>query len=232
MADIDFIDQSSVNASTKINQLDLKNRKKFPRFSTRIIEDFFPEPYLWRHIALQQEYYPATVTTYPGKRSTPLAEIDKGLFDSFGERLLELLPMYKGFFYLNASFFMVDETFVNGWVHDDDPDTTITGIIYLNDDAPLNSGTTLYDDRIAEEYGEYHKLIQQDCLNSTPEERQQATKQRNKQRSFFTPSVNIDNVFNRCVLFDPKTWHSADNFFGNTKETSRLTLVFYAHAGG
>lgn len=232
MADIDFIDNSSINASTKINELDLKNRKKYPRFPTRIIEDFFLEPYLWRHIALQQEYYPASNTTYPGKRSTPLAEIDKRLFDEFGERLLHFLPMYKGFFYLNASFFMVDESFVNGWVHDDDPDTSITGIIYLNETSPLNSGTTLYDDRLAEEYGEYHKLIQKDCLNSTADGRQQATKHRNKQRSFFNSSVNVDSVFNRCVLFDPKTWHSADNFFGNTKETSRLTLVFYAHAGG
>ena len=57
------------------------------------------------------------------------------------------------------------------------------------------------------------------------------SKHRDKQRSCFTPSINVDNVFNRCVMFDPKTWHSADNFFGTTLDDSRLTLVFYAQAG-
>ena len=231
MIDIDTIENTSINSSQKIQQFDLKNRKKFPRFPTTVIDDFFQEPLMWRNLALQQEYKPAFNTTFPGQRSKPLAEIDEDIFGTFCERLLNFLPMYNGFYYCNASFFSVDETFIKGWVHDDDPDTTLTGIVYLNPDPPLNSGTTMYDDRFAEEYSEYHKIIQKDCLQSTPEERQNFSKHRDKQRSCFTPSINVDNVFNRCVMFDPKTWHSADNFFGTTLDDSRLTLVFYAQAG-
>jgi len=231
MIDIDTIENTSLDSSHRIQKFDLKNRKKFPRFPTRVIDDFFLEPHLWRNLALQQEYNSAYNTTFPGKRSKPLAEINEDIFGSFCERLLHFLPQFNGFYYCNASFFCVDESFIKGWVHDDDPDTTFTGIIYLNQNPPINSGTTMYDDRFANEYSDYHKLIQKDCLESTPEERQTLSKHRDKQRSCFVPSINVDNVYNRCVLFDPKTWHSADNFFGTTLEDSRMTLVFYAQAG-
>ena len=43
MIDIDTIENTSINSSQKIQQFDLKNRKKFPRFPTTVIDDFFQE---------------------------------------------------------------------------------------------------------------------------------------------------------------------------------------------
>ena len=54
MIDIDTIENTSINSSQKIQQFDLKNRKKFPRFPTTVIDDFFQEPLMWRNLALQQ----------------------------------------------------------------------------------------------------------------------------------------------------------------------------------
>ena len=54
-------------------------------------------------------------------------------------------------------------------------------------------------------------------------------KYRLEQRSKFTPSVVVENRFNRLIAFDPRMWHSANNFFGTTKENGRLTLVFFCN---
>ena len=66
MIDLDTIENTSLDSSHKIQKFDLKNRKKFPRFPTRVIDDFFLEPHLWRNLALQQEYHSAYNTTFPG----------------------------------------------------------------------------------------------------------------------------------------------------------------------
>ena len=38
----------------------------------------------------------------------------------------------------------------------------------------------------------------------------------------------VDNVFNRATMYPANLYHEGLNFFGNTKENSRLNLVFFA----
>lgn len=224
---MDIIDQTAKDSASKINNLDLKNRYKNPYLPLKVVEDFFKDPILWESFAKTLHYEKATDVLYPGERTIGLSEIDYELFVSFAERLLEFLPQYKGFEYLKASFHRVDHTYDKGWIHDDDPDITVSGLIYLNRNAPIGSGTVFYEDRIDTQADEYVDVIKKDILGSTAEERLANTHLRDKQRANFIEDITVENVFNRCIIFDPRVWHSPNRFFGQGTD-SRLTLVFYA----
>tara|TARA_B110000503_G_scaffold89598_1_gene135636 strand:- start:10274 stop:10900 length:627 start_codon:yes stop_codon:yes gene_type:complete len=206
------------------------SRADRPFIPTTVIDNFFETPSLWRNFALQQEYYKGDRGTWPGIRTPMLHELSQELYDILEIRLLEHLPTFKGFSKIDSTFQIIDETWGKGWVHDDNPEHDVAGIIYLNETSPLNSGTTMYSGA-ADINGDYYsKLFMEDVLSVDPEERKTYAKYRDEQRSFFTPVTNVDFEWNRCVMFDPRTWHSADNFFGKTLDDSRLTLVFFGNA--
>ena len=158
-----------------------------------------------------------------------LSELSSELYEILEIRLLEHLPMFTGLSKVESTFQLIDETWGKGWVHDDNPEHDVAGIIYLNKDAPLNTGTTMYEGAADINGEHYSKLFQEDVLSTDPEVRKGYVKYRDEQRAFFKPAINVDCVWNRCVMFDPRTWHSADNFFGTTKDDTRLTLVFFGN---
>jgi hypothetical protein len=222
------LEQQAQQSAYNIQTYDLKNRKKFPYLPLRINEDFFEAPQLWRSFALQQEYYPPDYEVFPGKRTKPLNELGMEVFDSFAKSLHRSIPNCNGFRYLMARFHSVDETFVKGWIHDDDPKINLAGLVYLNENAPLGSGTSFYDDQIDNTAEQSRLLIHRDIFEFTPEQRSEISDHREAHRKKFTVNTVVENVFNRCITFDPRLWHAPDNFFGTTLEDSRLTLVFYA----
>lgn len=227
---IDIINNTALQSANNIRTYDLKNRIKHPHFPTKVIDNFFESPSLWRKLALSAEYSQSTDGTWPGSRSGFLNDIDEESFELLARTLLRHMPGYRGFINLWATFHIIDETYGKGWVHDDNPELTASGIIYLNPIAPKGSGTTIYKDQYDHSADKYNKIFQQDVLFSDKEERKNLEKYRDEQRSYFTPSITVENVYNRCVMFDPRVWHSPNNFFGTTKDDSRLTLVFFAKA--
>jgi hypothetical protein len=44
------------------------------------------------------------------------------------------------------------------------------------------------------------------------------------------PTLTVENVYNRFIIFDPKVWHSPADLFGDNLENSRLTLTFFGIA--
>ena len=97
-----------------------------------------------------------------------------------------------------------------------------------NKNPPLDSGTTLYNDQYDPDADQYRELFKQDVLSTNIETRNKLSSARDEQRSKFRPNMIIENVYNRCIIYDPRTWHSPNNFFGKTREDARLTLVFFA----
>lgn len=228
---IDRIMDRSLQSVELLEKYDLKNRRKHNFLPTKIIDNFFDVPSLWRTLALAQEFDLASDSTYPGQRTAFLNQIDQAAFEDFAKRLLAHLPMFNGFEQLWANFHLIDDTYGNGWVHDDDPTTNVSGLVYLNPNPPPNSGTTIYKDQQAVDAGKYSEFFHKDVLHANEDERAALARYRHEQRDLFTPSMTIENVYNRCILFDPKVWHAPNNFFGKTKDDSRLTLVFFAKAG-
>lgn len=223
-----YLEQKAQESAYNIQAYDLKNRKKNPYLPLRVIEDFFEAPELWRSFALKQEYYNPEFEVFPGKRSKPLHELDLEVFDSFARTLQRNIPNCSGFRDLAVRFHTVDETFVRGWIHDDDPRINLAGLVYLKKDAPLGSGTSFYDDQLDSMAEQIHMLIQRDIFELTSDQRLELEEHRQAHRNNFKVNAVVENVFNRCITFDPRVWHAPDNFFGKTLEDSRLTLVFYA----
>jgi hypothetical protein len=158
-----------------------------------------------------------------------LHSVNHDLFQVVLKKLLFVLKDYgiTKVSELQTGFQIIDETYGSGWVHDDDPSFQCAGIIYLSENAPIGSGTTIYEDSTDFNGEQYAKLFESDVNNASSEERASYKKYREEQISQFKKSITVEHVFNRMVLFDSRCWHSAGNFFGNTNENSRLTQVFF-----
>ena len=212
-----------------INQGDLKNRFLYPFFPTIIVDNFYEDPDLIREFALDQEFYKGNRGSWPGLRTSLLHELDPNLFQFASRKLLHVLRDYgvKDFDEMQISFQLIDETYGRGWVHDDDPKLHVAGVVYLNKDAPEGCGTTIYEDAPDFNGEEYSKMFLKDVLVSTPEERAAMAKYREEQLLHFKPTIKVESVYNRLVMFDSRCWHSADKFFGTTKENCRLNQIHF-----
>lgn len=219
-------------SSTLIKSLDLKNRSKYPFLPTIIIDDFYEAPSIWREFAIRQKYFKGNRGSWPGLRTELLHTLNPELFNIVYKKLLNVMKDYgfTEFLELQVAFQSIDESYGKGWVHDDDPKLNIAGLIYLNKEAPKGSGTTLYDDQTDFNGDTYTKIFMEDVLESSPEQRELHSKYRDDQISHFTPNLTIESKFNRCIIFDPRNWHSAGNFFGKDANDSRLTQVFFMRA--
>lgn len=218
------------SSNLEMNRHDLKNRFLYPFFPITVIEDFYDEPEMVRKFALKQEYYKGERGSWPGLRSQYLDQINIGLFENLKKKLMYVLKDYgyTEFLELQTTFQLIDETYGTGWVHDDDPKLNIAGLIYLNPEAPLGSGTTMYEDNNDFDGGKYADAFMEDVLVASEQDRKKFSDMRIEQKNHFVPTVSIENVYNRCIIFDTRQWHSADGFFGKTPEDTRLTQVFFA----
>ena len=195
------------------------------RLPLTVVDNYFETPTLVRNFALQQEFFKGDRGNWPGIRTKFLDELDINFFNTFHDKLLNYIPRnYKGFQHLEATFQLIDETYKRGWVHNDDPKWNVAGIIYLNNDKPKQDcGTTFYDDRDTSNDGDHSKEYCDDVNDNIG----QNEDVRDKVNSRWVPSMLAENRWNRCVISDSTRWHSAGRFFGHSKDTSRLTLVFF-----
>ncbi len=194
----------------------------------KVIDDFFESPELWRSYALSQTYTRDEKSTWPGIRSNVLNELNMSLFGSLASNLIKHIHDKTKFLHLKVNFALVDGSYNMGWLHQDEPHYNVAGIVYLNKDAPPDTGTSFYN-RIAEQDNDYNKLFF-DELAADPADREKFIPLKHEQRKIFKKNMTVENVFNRCIMFPPSMWHGADNYFGTTNEDSRLTIVFFGIA--
>lgn len=212
-----------------IENNNVKDRFLKPYIPTIVIDDFYDFPDLIRDWALDQEFFKGDRGSWPGLRCKLLDELNPQLFDLLIRKLLSIIDDYgySEIYDMQTGFQIIDESWGTGWVHDDDPKLHLAGVIYLSPQAPIKSGTTIYNDQTDFDGERYSKLFMEDVFSENAEDRTKFEKYRAEQRSHFTPNTLIGNIYNRCIIFDTRNWHSADNFFGLSKEDSRLTQVFF-----
>jgi len=224
----DLLKQFS-NSSDYIKNSGVKNRYLFPYIPTMIIDNFYEEPDLWREFALKQEFFKGNRGSWPGLRSKLLHEINQDVFNVVLRKLLMVMHQYgyTEFLELQTAFQLIDETYGRGWVHDDDPKLNIAGVLYLNKEAPLGSGTAIFKDQNDFNGDKYTEMFMDDVLLASPEERSKYEKYREEQVAHFEKTVTAESVYNRLIIFDTRNWHSAEKFFGDSTDSSRLTQVFF-----
>lgn len=229
---VESLKQMNSRSAEFIKNSGIKNRYVFPYLPTMVIDNFYEDPDVWRDFALRQEYFKGERGSWPGLRTKMLHELNENIFRVTMRKLLMIVRQY-GFTHfeeLQTTFQHIDKTYGRGWVHDDDPKLNIAGLIYLNKDAPLGSGTMIYQDQDDFNGEQYTELFMNDVLLSDPTKRETFAKYRQEQVAHFTKSIEIESVYNRCIIFDPRNWHSAENFFGENIADSRLTQVFFIRA--
>ncbi len=198
---------------------------KIPYTPIKVIDTFLESPDLWREYALSLEYHRDELAPYPGLRTQALNKLNPDLFASLARKLIKHCHGAQDFPHLEITFSLVDETFGTGWIHQDEPHYNIAGIIYLNPIAPLGTGTAIYN--YAKETQESFMHLAVDEYNASPLDRVKYEADKQRQKSYFNKTMTVENEFNRCVMFHPNHWHAAEKFFGNSKETTRLTINFF-----
>ena len=227
-----FTNDQKLSSSEFIKTRDLKNRFLFPYLPTIVVDNFYNDPDLWRDFALSQEFFKGDRGNWPGLRTELLHRLNYDLFTVTMKKLLFILKDYgiTEVKELQTGFQLIDSSYGRGWVHDDDPTFQVAGVIYLNKNAPLGSGTTVYEDSNDFNGELYTKAFAEDVHQASPEDRATYAKYREEQVAHFKKSIVVENVYNRLIMFDSRCWHSADNFFGTLPEESRLTQVFFIKA--
>jgi len=198
---------------------------KIPYTPIKVIDTFLESPELWREFALSQEYSRENSSPWPGLKSKLLSDINPDLFSSFAGKLIKHCHGGSGFTHLEVSFSLIDETYKEGWLHQDEPHYNIAGLIYLNPKSALNSGTSFY--RMIRPAQESFTHLLEEEFSTPAETRKDYTADKQRQKSYFKKSMTVENEFNRCIMFHPNEWHGADGFFGTTKTDSRLTITFF-----
>jgi len=196
---------------------------------TLIIDNFLEAPLLWRLFALRQEFKRDDIDTYAGERTNTLDNLNETLFHSLAGKLIKHVPGKHAFTQLQTSFTLTDGSYGKGWIHEDEPFYNVAGIIYLNPEPPKDSGTVFYRKTAFEALPHFNEQFFAE-LDADPKDRMVFEKYKDEQRKVFKRALTVENVYNRCVLFPPNTWHSVDSYFGTTKEDSRLVITIFGTA--
>lgn len=184
-----------------------------PSLKTRVfvVDDFYEYPMEVRNFALQQPFTP-DLRYFKGSRSVHQYDIP-GVREAFervlGFRITRWTESHGAS--TRFQFCTAEDPLV---YHCDSQ--TWAGVLYLTPDAPYSSGTSLFAHREtrfrnSDEFGDRPVFEKTGYFD----------------RSKFDLVDIIGNVFNRLILFDAHSIHAANEYFGRTKEDSRLFQVFF-----
>ena len=194
-----------------------------------IVDDFLDEPHQLIELSKNLEFKTDKDGRWPGSRTEEIHTIDELLYNNITTKIMALFhPMRDAKetdLDCSMSFQKVPAKMNHGWVHNDN--CFATGILYLNENPLVNSGTSCYTSKEG-------TLIDM----STTETKRKCNKKgfmdesdlqiQEKYNSVFQKDVDIRGKFNRLTLMHGNVHHSANSFAVDDDE-DRLTLVMFFH---
>lgn len=193
-------------------------------FPVTVIDNFFDNPDKIVEYALSCEYQISENGEWPGKRTFPLHAINPEIFNLSVDKLISLFYTEN----LNVAwsattyFQLVDNNYSEGWVHKD-LDYIITGIIYLNKNENIKSGTSIYRSKKDMFYTKIKNTEHK--IKTYLDNEYNSEEYRIENNSQFEETINISNVYNRLICFDSHLLHAAQNFSEGLEP--RLTLIIF-----
>jgi len=195
---------------------------------TLIIDNFFKNPEKIVDLCKTCAFDKAPKGEWPGVRSNLLSEINFDLFNLFHIKIFAL--MYPNFYeeiYFNASTFFQK---INGkkyphdgWVHQDA--SQFTAILYLSNHT--DCGTSLWEPKTFQKPIHTEKKRQFYLDQISKEEALVYLKENN---NAFNKTLTVQSKFNRLLVFDSKSYHSAEKFHDIKCKEDRITLISFINS--
>jgi tetratricopeptide (TPR) repeat protein len=175
-----------------------------------VVDDFYSDPYSVRDLALKEEFN-ADLNWYKGKRTNNQI-IFPGTKEAFEKIIGQPIKNWSETHGMCGRFQSCtsQDPLVYHW-----DGQQWAGMVYLTPDAPYVGGTSLFA----------HKETK--VRHEDDEGSEVAFNGGFYDRSKFELVDTVGNVFNRLVIFDARSIHGANEYFGNSLETSRLFHMFF-----
>lgn len=203
-------------------------------FPISCVDNFYSNPDKVRDYALSLEYGKVQ-GNFPGERSEYLDVVNQNFFHSFCKRLFSV---YFDFYYTTVKWevstnfqkiYPHSNPLLNtGWQHVD-TEFIAAGLIYLNKESYLDSGTSFYRMKKENEYDDLDYNIRNDFYGGKKISDEEYLDHLNKHGSKFEKTLEVKNVYNRMIIYDSDTFHKESSFYANEFEP-RLTQVFFVHS--
>jgi hypothetical protein len=198
-------------------------------YPVTVISDFYENPDEIRKYALAQKYtYCHEMNgidyVFPGSRTKDLKDLSQSLYEKICKKLISVfhIPEHDLMrWQINTSFQIVEGEYGHGLIHQDQ-NTVFAGVLYLTPDAPLNAGTSLFRKNSSYDEELYWKLIKENDERFKGKEAIDFS-----YHNMFDEVMRVNNVYNSLILFEGDIHHCANQFFGKTKQDSRLAQVFF-----
>lgn len=198
-------------------------------YPVTIVNDFYDNPDEIRKYALSQKYsYCHEIKeisyVFPGSRTKELRELSPSLYEKVCKKIVNIfhVPEHDVMrWQINTSFQIVEGEYGSGLIHQDQ-NTVFSGVLYLSPNAPLDAGTSLFKKNKKYDEELYWKLIKENDQRFKNKELIDFS-----YHEMFDEVVRVNNIYNTLILFEGDMHHCANNFFGETKQNSRLAQVFF-----
>lgn len=200
-------------------------------YPVTIVDDFFDDPDKIVELAEELKWYQPDTGNWPGTRTKQLHIENERFFNYFGQKIHHLFhDTHPSYWELQAHFQKIkpfsDDQWDKrnqGWIHQD-LDTWFGGIVYLTKDPEPDTGTSVYKTKngFSLQYVSELKMKEKWYLGEdvSDEDYDAAFNAMSEQ---YQETVTIENVYNRLVLFNNKTYHGVKTFGSKP----RLTLNFF-----
>jgi hypothetical protein len=200
-------------------------------FPVTVVDGFYDDPNSVRELALSLDYHIQS-PSYPGIRTSLLHEVAPQLTEQFCNKLFSI------FYDLNSTYlqWQVSTSFHKitpytnqqantGLIHKDH-NCLFAGVVYLNPNPDINSGTSLCqpNNTFPDDYHSIQHEWDGKLFTYTDD---QIANVITTHSSMFDTTVDIKNVYNRLVLYDGDYWHKISNYTMNND--TRLNQVFFVY---
>lgn len=198
--------------------------------------NFFDNPLNVREHALTQHFHPYSFTgrgIWSGLRC-PInnLEIENELKEKIENLNKRKIESFIPSFHINPIVSM------HGYPHTDSNDlNSFAGVVYLNTKYPKNCGTTIYEDLpkhkpSCEQYilnfFDKMEIVYSTALNPRNKFKLTYSEECLNFKNYVLKKIkSVEFEFNKILCYPGYVLHSPDFYFGETKETSRLTIAFH-----
>ena len=205
-----------------------------------VYDNFYTEPDVVRKYALSL-MYDDTEGIYPGVRTKPNAvneKLNKITKDLLTSRISELfveqptIESTRNQFQKIPNFSIHKDNPLNwGWIHRDSSEPnpipfSLAGIVYLDPNPTLNTGTSFYESKIEPVSWEGDDTRLQLCQDKLTDKSKYIADIK-KHNSQFERVMEVENKYNRLVIYNGSDYHAMTSCYTEYDDVRLTQVLFY-----